>query len=96
MFYNALDATLLSGLQWGWTNGYSPVTKDGWNQEDYSVVDQNLAMRSNYAIRPYPRAVAGIPISFQARRSCLSLVVPLQLIRAAWHIGAGRACVMAP
>lgn len=67
MFYNALDSNLLSGLQWGWTDGYSPVTKDGWNQEDYSVVDQNLNIRSNYAIRPYPRATAGIPISFQAR-----------------------------
>ena len=67
-FYNTLDQAGLSGTQWGWTPAYNPITKDGWNQEDYSVVDQNLQIRSNYAIRPYTRAIAGIPGPFLVRR----------------------------
>ena len=64
MVYDQLDLHALGGTQWGWTPAWDPVTKDGWNEEDYSVVDQNLNMRTNYAIRPYARAVAGTPGPF--------------------------------
>ncbi len=65
MFYDQLDAHLLGGTQWGWTDAFNPYTKDGWNQENFSITDQHRELRSNFAVRPYPRAIAGVPGSFQ-------------------------------
>ena len=69
MFYDQLDAHLLGGTQWGWTDAFKPYTKDGWNQENFSVTDQRRNLRSNFAIRPYPRAIAGVPGGFQVPAS---------------------------
>ena len=65
MFYDNLDAHLLGGTQWGWTDDYNPVTKDGWNMENFSIVDQRRNLRSNFAVRPYPRMIAGVPGLFK-------------------------------
>nr|QOL01077.1 putative extracellular protein CSOL_010 [Pseudococcomyxa simplex] len=65
MFYDELDARLLGGTQWGWTDDYNDKTKDGWNSENFSIVDQRRNLRSNFAVRPYPKAIAGIPGQFK-------------------------------
>ena len=67
MVYNLLDQYLLGGTQWGWTANWSSELKDGWNRENFSITDVRRNMRSNYAIRPFPRATAGIPGNFSAR-----------------------------
>ncbi|CAK0783442.1 hypothetical protein CVIRNUC_006641 [Coccomyxa viridis] len=64
MVYNLLDQYLLGGTQWGWTANWSSELKDGWNRENFSITDVRRNMRSNYAIRPFPRATAGIPGNF--------------------------------
>lgn len=65
MFYDTLDAHLLGGTQWGWTDDFHPATKDGWNVENFSIVDHRRNLRSNFAVRPYPRAIAGVPSLFK-------------------------------
>ena len=77
MVYNLLDQYLLGGTQWGWTANWSSELKDGWNRENFSITDVRRNMRSNYAIRPFPRATAGIPGNFSASpcppHACASL-----------------------
>eukprot|EP00884_Botryococcus_braunii_P014543 jgi/Botrbrau1/2308/Bobra.101_2s0129.1 len=46
-------------------NAWDNKVLDGWNMEDYSIVDEYQDLRPNFAIRPYPRAIAGVPIFFQ-------------------------------
>ena len=70
MVYDVLDEYLLGGTQWGWTDNWTPSRHDGWNQENFSITDQRRQIRSNYAIRAYPRAIAGIPGQF--RVNCLA------------------------
>lgn len=65
MFYDELDARLLGGTQWGWTDDYNDRTRDGWNNENFSIVDARRNLRSNFAVRPYPKAIAGIPGQFK-------------------------------
>jgi endoglycosylceramidase len=65
MFYDNLDMHLLGGTQWGWETDWTPTKKDGWNDENFSIVDQRRILRDNFNIRPYPQAIAGIPGSFK-------------------------------
>jgi hypothetical protein len=79
----AASGTVLSGTEWQWDiyngqhhelmNGNSSkveTTGDGWNGEDYSVVDMdssgNVALRysSQLLDRLYPEAVAGTTLAF--------------------------------
>ena len=62
--YSKLDETLASGAQWVWTPHWSPTQKDGWNTEDVSITDDQGNIRANFQVRPYPRAVAGKPLTF--------------------------------
>ncbi len=79
-YYDALDASLLSSTIWNYTSDNTNKRGDGWNGEDLSVFcrDQaglplpagaDPAEAGGRAIlgfcRPYPRAVAGEPVSFR-------------------------------
>jgi hypothetical protein len=80
LMYNALDAHLLSSTQWNYTasNRNDPAIGDGWNQEDLSVFsrdqqaepdDVNSGGRALAGfVRPYARAVQGIPRSMRFER----------------------------
>ncbi len=67
-FYTALDARLVSGAQWTLAAAWNPVTKDGWNSEDFSILDDAAQLRANYRIRPYPARISGDPLRFSASR----------------------------
>jgi endoglycosylceramidase len=66
--YDRLDTLLASGAQWNFTPGWDERLKDGWNGEDFNVIDPSGRLRRNFLERPYPRLIAGRPLQFQFRR----------------------------
>jgi endoglycosylceramidase len=58
-----LDQALASGTQWNFTPGWTPDAKDGWNLEDFSIVDDAGQPRANFRPRPFARRIAGTPVS---------------------------------
>ncbi|EYF06078.1 cellulase family glycosylhydrolase [Chondromyces apiculatus] len=63
--YGHLDARLASGAQWVYTPGWTDTRKDGWNQEDFSIVDGEGTTRPNFRLRPAARRIAGTPTGLQ-------------------------------
>jgi endoglycosylceramidase len=69
--YDRLDALIASALQWNIAPGWTAERRDGWNGEDFSLLDGAGQIRPNYRPRPYPRRVAGMPrcLRFERRSS---------------------------
>jgi endoglycosylceramidase len=61
-----LDRALASGAQWVYTPGWTQAAKDGWNTEDFSIVDDTGQPRANFVPRPLARRIAGTPLTLQA------------------------------
>ena len=59
--YDRLDAVLASGMQWTVSPRGAPQAGEGWNGEDFSLLDAAGRPRPNYRPRPYPQRVAGVP-----------------------------------
>jgi endoglycosylceramidase len=59
-----LDDKLMSSAQWAYTPGWTAAAKDGWNGEDFSIVDGSGALRANFRPRPFARRIAGTPVAF--------------------------------
>jgi endoglycosylceramidase len=57
--WQELDRVLASGAQWVYAPLWNEVAKDGWNREDFSIVDGRGGLRANFAVRPCPQRVAG-------------------------------------
>ena len=68
MILDDLDKQGDSGLQWMYASDWTPENQDRWNHEDFSVVDDHGAIRSNYIIRPFVRRVAGHYGSFEVKK----------------------------
>jgi endoglycosylceramidase len=62
--YSAFDENFLSGAQWNYTPAWTHAKKDGWNHEDFSIIDQDGSLRSTWVTRPYPQKTAGTPERF--------------------------------
>jgi endoglycosylceramidase len=62
-FYAQLDARFMSATQWTFVAHFSELTKDGWNLENFSIVDSKGKTRANFRVRPYPVRIAGEPVS---------------------------------
>ena len=67
--YDLLDGFRASGAQWSYTPGWTNATKDGWNQEDLSIIDDKGNLRANFAARPYAQKVAGNLVTMQVVRT---------------------------
>jgi hypothetical protein len=63
--YNRLDEALASAMQWSIAPQWTARDGDGWNGEDFSLLDNHYQTRPNYRPRPYPRRVAGEPVCFR-------------------------------
>lgn len=66
-YYRELDAVFSSAAQWSFVGHHSEERKDGWNTEDFSIVDGKGVLRDNYRVRPYAARIAGEPLSFEVR-----------------------------
>ncbi len=65
--HRQLDRRLFSGAQWGYTPGWTASAKDGWNQEDFSIVDDQGRLRANFRPRPFASRIAGTPSSLDVQ-----------------------------
>jgi len=65
-YYRLLNADFTSSAQWVYTPGWTPELKDGWNAEDFSIVDDAGDLRANFRPRAYPQKTAGQPIAMEA------------------------------
>jgi endoglycosylceramidase len=71
--YAELDQRLASATQWVYTPNWTQAKLDGWNVENYSIVDDRGLMRANFRPRGYPTKIAGMPVSFVATDKALEL-----------------------
>ena len=58
MIYSDLEKFGESGIQWGYTPEWTPAANDGFNFEDFSVIDDQGQLRNNFKLRPYVRRTA--------------------------------------
>ncbi|MDQ3232711.1 MAG: glycoside hydrolase family 5 protein [Pseudobdellovibrionaceae bacterium] len=63
--YDLMDRELYSGAQWVYTPQWNAVTKDGWNQEDFSINDDQGRLRGTYRPRPFVEETPGDIVSMQ-------------------------------
>lgn len=61
LLYERLDDYQASGAYWNYTPGWSAAAKDGWNGEDFSLIDDHAAERPTFRFRPYARRIPGTP-----------------------------------
>ncbi|MBI2061387.1 MAG: cellulase family glycosylhydrolase [Nitrospirae bacterium] len=65
-YYEAFESMLLNHIQWCWSSENTFERGDGWNSEDFSVVDPSLNPRSQEAYsRPHPTFLSGKPVSMR-------------------------------
>ena len=62
--YDRLDACLASGAQWNYTPRWNAQTKDGWNAEDFNILDPSGTLRPQLPASSLPAPTAGTPLRF--------------------------------
>jgi len=58
-----LDLAFASGTQWAYTPDWTDAAKDGWDAENFSIVDGSGMQRLNFFPRPCAQRIAGIPLA---------------------------------
>ncbi len=94
--YDRLDAALASAMQWTVSPRWSPQAGDGWNGEDFSLLDDAGRPRPNYRPRPYPHRVAGVPVRFQFEATAPPRGEPRLEFVWAHHPGLGPTEIVVP
>ena len=89
MMYSDLEQFGESSAQWSYTAEWNPKTKDGWNNEDLSVVDDKGRLRNNFAARPYVMRTAGTYGQWQKSAGLAWLGIPTS-ITYTWQHQPGR------
>jgi hypothetical protein len=59
--YAQWNKHLFSGAEWAYTPNWNPITYDGWNYEDGSIVDDKGNFR-HFRMRPYAERISGEPL----------------------------------
>jgi hypothetical protein len=77
VMYDQLDVSFASGTQWVYTPGWTEEAKDGWNREDFSIVDHTGTVRANYVPRPYAPRIAGKPVSLAVHEDKVKSTIDL-------------------
>lgn len=63
-YYEAYEELLLGHIQWCWSSENTYERGDGWNSEDFSVIDPEWNPRGEEAYsRPTPTFISGKPVS---------------------------------
>jgi len=58
--YSKMNYYLAGGAQWVYTPHWTDARKDGWDMEDFSIIDNTGAIRSNnFKPRPFARKISG-------------------------------------
>eukprot|EP01023_Acetabularia_acetabulum_P063022 TRINITY_DN785_c6_g1_i4.p1 TRINITY_DN785_c6_g1~~TRINITY_DN785_c6_g1_i4.p1 ORF type:complete len:264 (-),score=24.71 TRINITY_DN785_c6_g1_i4:270-1061(-) len=68
-FYEQMDEYFVGGTQWTFSPTWNNVTFDGWNGENFSIVDNQGNLREGYVLRPSVRAIPGTPVSFSFQKN---------------------------
>lgn len=63
--YRRLDDCFYGGTQWNYCPGWDSTRLDGWNRENYSIIDDRGNIRQNFKVRAYAQRIAGIPKKFE-------------------------------
>lgn len=94
-YYRQLNKGFVSSAQWVYTPGWTPELKDGWNDEDFSIVDDAGKLRGNFRPRAYPQKTAGIPISMEATDAAPGIAEKFEFV---WihHPGKGATEIYLP
>lgn len=96
LLHRHLNQRFASGSQWNYTPGWDPMTKDGWNHEDLSIVDDRGQLRSGlWRLRPYAQRIAGSPVQMVVQEA--SSFTPY-LLEVVWNHspGQGETVLFAP
>lgn len=65
-YYEALEDLFMHHMQWCWSPENDFDRGEGWNSEDFSIVDPDLEPRAEEAYsRPYPTFLSGKPVSMR-------------------------------
>lgn len=59
--YQRLDNCFYGATQWNYCPGWDSTRLDGWNRENYSIIDDRGNIRQNFKVRAYAQRIAGIP-----------------------------------
>lgn len=65
-YYESYEKLFMSNFLWCYSVTNTYENGDGWNKEDFSIIDPDQKPRGEMAYsRPYPRALSGKPISLR-------------------------------
>lgn len=71
--YDVLDQNQISGTQWVYAPRWTSTRLDGWNGEDFSIVDDHGRRRGSFLPRPYPARIAGTMRRFAFSNTTLDM-----------------------